>query len=128
MTVIGAIYFGHQRKDHVNRRIFYSMRRIGNGYAGMKRFLVLLNHPSPMTEKNSSAYRNSVKEVVMQNAALETYNKKDDADWDDNIVDIGISGRNVDLLPWCGGRHIYRNCPYFGCGSDDTLLSGVYQY
>ena len=74
------------------------MRRIGNGYAGMKRFLFLMNHPSPMTEKNyrklSSVYRNSVKEVaetVMQEAALEIYNKKHDADYDDNIVDTGIS-------------------------------------
>ena len=99
--MIGAIYFGHQRKDKknydINRRIFYSMRRIGNGFAGMKRFLVLMNHQSPMTEKNyrklSSVYRNSVKEVaetVMQEAALEIYNKKHDADCDDNIVDTGI--------------------------------------
>ena len=66
----------------VNRRKIYSMRRIGSGYAGMKRFLVLMNHPSSMTEQNyrklSSVYRNSVKEVaetVMQEAALEIYNK-----------------------------------------------------
>ena len=84
-----------------NRRIFYSMRRIGNGYVGMKRFLVLMNHPSPMTEKNfrelSSVYRNSVKEVagtVMQEAALEIYNKKHYADCDDNIfvTDISVDG------------------------------------
>ena len=74
------------------------MRRIRNGYAGMKRFLVLTNYPSPMTEKNyrkrSSVHRNSVKEVaetVMQEAALEIYNNKHDADCDDNIVDTGIS-------------------------------------
>ena len=74
------------------------MRRIGNGYAGMKRFLVLMNHPSPMTEENCrklpSVYRSSAKEVaetVMQEAALEIYNKNHDADCDDNIVDTGIS-------------------------------------
>ena len=51
-----------------------------------------------MTEKNcrrlSSVYRNSVKEVaetVIQEAALEIYNKKHDADCDNNIVDIVIS-------------------------------------
>ena len=43
-----------KRSKHydVNRRIYYSMRRIGNGYAGMKRFLMLMNHPAPMTEQN----------------------------------------------------------------------------
>ena len=96
----------------VNRRIFYSMRRVGNGYAGMKRFLVLMNmnHPSPMTEKNyrklSSVYRNSVKEVaetVMQEAALEIYYRNTML-----IVIITllilvfllmVPGINVDLLP-----------------------------
>ena len=34
------------------------MRRIGNGYAEMKRFLMLMNHPpAPMTETN---YRNKI--------------------------------------------------------------------
>ena len=64
----------------------------------MKRFLVLVNNSSPMTAKNyrklSSIYRNSVKgvaETVIQEAALEIYNKKYDADCDDNIVETGIS-------------------------------------
>ena len=29
-----------------------NMRRIGNGYEGLKRFLVLMNHSPPVTEKN----------------------------------------------------------------------------
>ena len=69
------------------------MRRIGNGYAGMKRLSVLMDHPPPMT-KRSSVYRNSVKEVaetVMQEAALEIYNKKHDGDCDGNVVGTGIS-------------------------------------
>ena len=45
--MIGTISFGHQREDiknyDVTRRIFYSMRRIGNGYAGMKTILVIAN-------------------------------------------------------------------------------------
>ena len=100
--MIGAIHFEHQRKDQKIMmsivEYFIQCGRIGNGYAGMKRFLFLMNHPSPMTEKYyrklSSVYRNSVKEVaetVMQEAALEIYNKKHDADCDDNIVDTGIS-------------------------------------
>ena len=54
------------------------MRRIGNGYEGLKRFLVLMNHPPPMTEKNyrkiAYAFNKGVKEVagtVMQNACIE---------------------------------------------------------
>ena len=30
----------------INRRTYYSMRRIGNGYEGLKRFLILMNNPS----------------------------------------------------------------------------------
>ena len=54
------------------------MRCIGNGYAGKKRFLMLMNHPAPMTEKNyrkvNKIYRDSAKEVpdkIMKEAALE---------------------------------------------------------
>ena len=28
------------------------MRRIGNGHVGLKRFLMLMNHPPPMNENN----------------------------------------------------------------------------
>ena len=35
------------KNDDVNRRIFYSMRRIGNGFAGMKRFLFLMKYLLP---------------------------------------------------------------------------------
>ena len=58
------------------------MRRIGNGYNGMKRILVLINQP-PTTEKNyrkqSTVFRNSVKpvaETVMKDAALEIHKQK----------------------------------------------------
>ena len=39
------------RHYDVNRRTCYAMRRVGNGYSGMKKFLMLMNHPPPMTEK-----------------------------------------------------------------------------
>ena len=55
------------------------MCRIGNGYNGMKRFLVLMNHLPPMTEKNyrklSNVFRNLVKhvaETVMKDESLES--------------------------------------------------------
>ena len=84
------------RNYDVNRRIFYSMCRIGNGYNGMKRFLVLMNHPPPMTEKNyrklSNVFRNLVKhvaETAMKDAALEIH--KQNHVTIDNIVDTGVS-------------------------------------
>ena len=95
-----------------------------------------------MTEKDygklSSVYRNSVKEVaeiVMQEAALEIYNKIHCADCDDNIVDTGISvdgtwqkrgftslNGAVAAISIETGRILDVEV------SDDTLLSGVYQY
>ena len=57
---------------------YYSMRRIGNGCEGLKRFLIFMNHPPPVTEKNyrkkSYAFNKGVKEVaetVMQDACNE---------------------------------------------------------
>ena len=40
------------RHFDVNRRVFYAMRRIGNGLQGLKRFLMLMNHPPPMLERS----------------------------------------------------------------------------
>ena len=40
------------RSFDINKRLFYAMRRMGKGYAGMKRFLTLMNLPPPMTEAN----------------------------------------------------------------------------
>ena len=57
---------------------YYSMRRIGNAYEGLKLFLIFMNHPSPVTEKNyrkkSYAFNKGVKEVAetaMQDACNE---------------------------------------------------------
>ena len=70
---------------------------IGNGYNGMKRFLVLMNHPPPMTEKNyrklSTIFRNSAKhvaETVMKDAALEIHKQNHDVTID-NVIDTGVS-------------------------------------
>ena len=35
----------------INRRAFYSMRRVGGGYQSLKKFLYLMNHSPPMTER-----------------------------------------------------------------------------
>ena len=79
IIVPGHIYVGHQRKSPetlmLTVELFYSMRRIGNGY---EEFLMLMNHPPPMTEKHyrttSSVFNKSVKKVakiVMHEAAEE---------------------------------------------------------
>ena len=54
------------------------MRRIGNGYQGLKRFLNLMNHPHPMTETNygkiTNCFNKAVKvvaETIMQDACIE---------------------------------------------------------
>ena len=40
------------------------MRRVGNGYQGLKRFLTLMNHPPPMTEKTIVEYvKNFIYEI-----------------------------------------------------------------
>ena len=58
--------------------MYYATRRIGNGYAGLKRFLQLVNHPPPMTKNNygkiTTAVHQAVKEVthtIMQEASAE---------------------------------------------------------
>ena len=54
------------------------MQRIGNGYEGLRRLLILLNHPLPLAEKNyrikSYAFNKivmDVTETVMQDACNE---------------------------------------------------------
>ena len=80
------------RSFDVNKRIFYSMPRIGKGYAGLKHFLALMNLPPPMTKKNyltiSKKVHRAVKTVAskcMQGAAKELDTPGVD------ITDVGIS-------------------------------------
>ena len=82
----------------------------------MKRFLDLMNHPSPMTAKNyrklSSVYRNSVKEVaetVMQEAALEIYTK------------LGLTDKIIDRLQNYYGMAIRSNV-----GDLDTMKTAIF--
>ena len=48
------------RTFDINSRIIYSLRRLGKGYAGLKAFLYLMNHPPPMSEKS---YRDTNKKI-----------------------------------------------------------------
>ena len=54
------------------------MRRLGKGYQGSRKFLTLMNHPPPMTERNfrklSNKFNNARKNVAkhsMQKACLQ---------------------------------------------------------
>ena len=76
----------------VNRKAFYAMRRVGGGYQSLKKFLYLMDHPPPMTEKNyrklTNVYNSKIKQVaetVMTEAAVELHKT------DDIIADIGVS-------------------------------------
>ena len=69
-----------QRAYQINRRAFYSVRKIGGGYQSLRKFLCLMNHPPPMTEKN---YRKTTKvfcdkikgvaETLTQEASVELH-------------------------------------------------------
>ena len=51
----------------------FAMRRIENGHQGLKRFLILMNHPPPMTEKNYSFHKQvkGVAEEILKDACNE---------------------------------------------------------
>lgn len=89
------------RSFDVNRRSVYAMRRIGNGHEGLKRFLMLMNHPPPMHEKTyrKIGYKiydgvKDVAECLMQEACDEVrsqsagYTVKED---DSVVVDTGVT-------------------------------------
>ena len=42
-----------QQAYQINRRAFYSIRKISGGSQSLRKFLCLMNHPPPMTEKNN---------------------------------------------------------------------------
>ena len=71
------------------------MRRVGNGYSG--KFLMLMNHPPPMTEKNfrkiNYMFRDAAKEVsetIMKEASDEIRKENHCESGQDDIVDISV--------------------------------------
>ena len=51
-SVDGNIRFVHQGKSfEVNRRLVYDLRTLGKGYAGARKFCLVMNMPPPPTEK-----------------------------------------------------------------------------
>ena len=84
----------------INPRAVYSMRRCGNGYANLTRFLMLMNHPPPMSEKiyRKLNYKvnNSVKIFASNsmNAAAEDIKAREATSADErlhNYIDTGVS-------------------------------------
>ena len=84
----------------INPRAVYSMRRCGNGYANLTRFLMLMNHPPPMSEKSyrklNNKVNNSVKIVASNsmNAAAEDIKAREATSADEhlhNYIDTGVS-------------------------------------
>ena len=67
------------------------LRRCGKGYQGLRRFLAIINHPPPMTEKNYRNISHSFTEAARA-VALESNDVAEDIHCnDDVVVDIGVS-------------------------------------
>ena len=69
------------------------MRRCGKGYQGLRRFLALINHPPPMTEKNYRKISHSFTEATRAVALKSMNDAAEDIGCNDadNVVDIGVS-------------------------------------
>jgi len=72
-----------RRSFDINSSIYYAMRRIGKGYKSIVRFLYLINHPPPMSEKTyriiSENFNGAIKAVakkIMKTACDELHTKK----------------------------------------------------
>lgn len=63
-----------KRSYDINKRSVYAFRRLGKGYAGMKKFLVLMNLPPPMTKKNYSKIARLILKAV-KSVAQSTMNE-----------------------------------------------------
>ena len=76
----------------INYKTVYAMRRCGKGYQGLRRFLAIINHPPPMTEKNyrniSHSFTEAARAVALKSMdAVAEYIRCND----DVVVDIGVS-------------------------------------
>ena len=52
------------RSYDINKRSVYAFRRLGKGYAGMKKFLTIMNFLPPMTKKNYSKIARTIHKAV----------------------------------------------------------------
>ena len=103
----------------INLRAVYSMRRCGNGYANLTRFLMLMNHPPPMSEKSyrklNNKVNNSVKIVASNsmNAAAEDIKAREATSADEhlhNYIDTvcwHLAAQMIFFLTWSCCCNIY---------------------
>ena len=69
---------GHRKKeklyqierDMINVRSVYAMRRCGKRHQGLRRFLMLMNHPPPMSEKNDLSHLVKQYDELQQNQCI----------------------------------------------------------
>ena len=75
----------------VNRRIIYSMRSIGQGYAGLEKFTTTMNLPSPVTKKNYNASVNVITKAVTEVAKKTMHDAAKEIVSSTASADIGVS-------------------------------------
>jgi len=63
-----------KRSYDINKRCVYAFRRLGKGYAGIKKFLILMNLPPPMTKKNYARIARCIHKAV-KSVAQSTMNE-----------------------------------------------------
>ena len=79
------------KKFDINYKAVYAMRRCGNDNQGLHRFLALINHPPPMSEKDYRKISHSFTEAAHA-VALKSMNDvaEDIRCNDDNVVDMRV--------------------------------------
>lgn len=83
----------------INKRICYSMRSCGLGYAGLKKFCYLMNLPAPLTKRNYNCTIKVIRDVVKQ-VAIDIMK--------DSVNDLRVKhsipeGGNLDTAISCDG-------------------------
>ena len=80
------------KKFDINYKTVCAIRCCGKGYQGLRRFLAIINHPPPMTEKNYRKISHSFTEAARAVALKSTNNAAEDIRCnDDVVVDTGVS-------------------------------------
>ena len=92
------------------------MRRCCKGYRGVRRLLMLMNHPPPMSEENyyklTTRFSEAVRAVAfkaMTDASNAIHNLKTVGIVDTAVsVDGTLAEERLQLYEWCSGCHIYE--------------------
>ena len=95
------------------------MRRLGKGYAGLKKFCYLMNHPPPMSEKSFRETNIKIYDAVKVVAEKSLKDASEDVKIIDGIQSNGychiyfgrwdVAPKRFLLTPWCCCGHIHVN-------------------